>query len=108
MERQNMRFENQNGTIDAAYINAGTGAPLVVIANGHNGFYNYGMFPYIQQSLAESGISSVGFNYTHSGIIGDADVFEDLEKYEKKLSPARKRRPGFDAGVCAASRVRGA
>lgn len=81
--QQKIHFETANGTIDGVYVNAGPGTPLVIIANGHNGFFNYGMFPYIRQSLLESGISSIGFNYTHSGIVGDADVFEDLERYGK-------------------------
>jgi pimeloyl-ACP methyl ester carboxylesterase len=62
----------------------------VVIANGHNGFYNYGMFPYIQQTLVENGISSVAFNYTHSGIVGENDFFEDLEKYGKNCRRLEK------------------
>lgn len=81
--QQKVHFTTPNGTIDGVYIDAGTGTPLVIIANGHNGFFNYGMFPYIRKSLLEAGISAIGFNYTHSGIIGDADVFEDLERYGK-------------------------
>src|SRR5688572_7675363 len=75
-------LEYANGTIDGIYITAGPHFPLVIIINGHNGFYNYGMFPYIQQSLYKNNISSYSFNFSHGGIIGDADYFEDLEKYE--------------------------
>src|SRR5204863_5487297 len=70
-------------TVEGVYINAGIGSPLVIIINSHNGFYSYGMFPYIQQKLFENGISSYSFNFSHGGIIGDADFFEDLENYEK-------------------------
>ena len=70
-------------TVEGIYISAGIGSPLVIIINGHNGFYNYGMFPYIQQILFENGISSYSFNFSHGGVIGDADFFEDLERYEK-------------------------
>src|SRR5687768_10567015 len=87
---QRLRFESPNGPIDAVYSNAGEGSPLVVIANGHNGFFGYGMFPYIRQSLLESGISSIGFNYSHSGIAGDSDRFEDLEKYAKNCRRLEK------------------
>lgn len=81
--QQSFHWSSPNGTIDGVYHNAGAGTPLVIIANGHNGFFNYGMFPYIRPSLVDAGISAIGFNYTHSGIIGDADVFEDLGRYGK-------------------------
>lgn len=90
MEEQQFVFESINGPLDARYSNAGTGTPLVIIANGHNGFFNYGMFPYIRQYLAENGISSIGFNYSHSGIIGESDVFEDLERYRKNCRRLEK------------------
>ena len=90
MERNPFQFDSSNGTINGIYRNAGNDSPLVVIANGHNGFYNYGMFPYIQQTLVENGISSVAFNYTHSGIVGENDFFEDLEKYGKNCRRLEK------------------
>lgn len=90
MERKAFQLSNQNGQINGIYRNAGTGTPLVVIANGHNGFYNYGMFPHIQQTLVKNGISSVAFNYTHSGIVGENDFFEDLEKYGKNCRRLEK------------------
>lgn len=90
MERNPFQFDSPNGTINGIYRNAGNDSPLVVIANGHNGFYNYGMFPYIQQTLVENGISSVAFNYTHSGIVGENDFFEDLEKYGKNCRRLEK------------------
>lgn len=89
MERR-LQFDSPNGPIDAVFGNAGTGTPLVVIACGHNGFFNYGMFPYIRQSLLEAGISSLGFNYSHSGIVGGSDRFEDLEKYGKNCRRLEK------------------
>ncbi len=64
-------------------MNAGSISPLVIIINGHNGFYNYGFFPYLQQQLSKNNISSYSFNYSHGGIIGDSDFFEDLKSYEK-------------------------
>jgi pimeloyl-ACP methyl ester carboxylesterase len=82
MSTKKISLEYANGTIDGIYITAGTDSPLVIIINGHNGFYNYGMFPYIQQSLYKEKISSYSFNFSHGGVIGDADYFEDLEKYE--------------------------
>jgi pimeloyl-ACP methyl ester carboxylesterase len=81
--KSKITFKHKDGEVDGIYLNAGTLLPLVIIVNGHNGFYNYGMFPYIQQSLYENGISSYSFNFSHGGIKGDEDYFGDLEKYEK-------------------------
>ncbi|MDP1727610.1 MAG: dienelactone hydrolase family protein [Bacteroidota bacterium] len=83
MQKQKLSFKHQNGTVDGIYLDAGTGSALVIIINGHNGFYNYGMFPYIQETLFRNGISSYSFNFSHGGVIGDSDYFDDLEKYEK-------------------------
>lgn len=76
-------LDHPNGTVEGVYYTAGNFAPLVIIVNGHNGFYNYGMFPFMQEKLFESGISSFSFNFSHGGITGDNDYFDDLEKYEK-------------------------
>ncbi|MEO8415676.1 MAG: alpha/beta fold hydrolase [Ginsengibacter sp.] len=83
MNQETISFIHENGSVDGIYLNAGTGAPLVIIINGHNGFYNYGLFPYLQQSLAGHGISSYSFNFSHGGIHGDADYFEEIDQYEK-------------------------
>lgn len=83
MEKEKILFKYKNGTIEGIYINAGNASSLVIIINGHNGFYNYGMFPYIQQKFFKNDISSYSFNFSHGGVSGDADYFEDLEKYER-------------------------
>jgi uncharacterized protein len=90
MEKQALVFEYKNGRIEGMYLNAGTHTPLVIIANGHNGFYNYGMFPYLQQKLAENEISSFSFNYSHGGIEGENDVFTRLDLYEKNCMRLEK------------------
>jgi pimeloyl-ACP methyl ester carboxylesterase len=83
MNRKEISLIHENGTVDGIYLDAGNNSPLVIIINGHNGFYNYGMFPWLQQSLAAHNISSYSFNFSHGGIKGDADYFEDLINYEK-------------------------
>ena len=83
MNKQKIIFTHQEGIVEGIYINSGDHSPLVIIVNGHNGFYNYGMFPYIQQKLFENNISSYSFNYSHGGVIGDSDRFDDLYKYEQ-------------------------
>ena len=83
MKKEKITLNHKDGDVEGIYINAGSGSSLVIIINGHNGFYNYGMFPYIQQKLFENKISSYSFNFSHGGVIGDSDFFEDLEKYEE-------------------------
>jgi pimeloyl-ACP methyl ester carboxylesterase len=83
MNKKKVYFLHENGTVDGVYLTAGTGSPLVIIINGHNGFYNYGLFPYLQESLYLNKISSFSFNFSHGGIKGDGDYFEDLADYEK-------------------------
>jgi pimeloyl-ACP methyl ester carboxylesterase len=77
-------FKFAHGNIDGIYMNAGSvGGPLIIITNGHNGFYNYGMFPYIQETLFRNGISSYSYNFSHGGVAGDSDYFTELELYAK-------------------------
>lgn len=83
MKKIELSFSHKEGSVDGIYLKAGDQKPLAIIINGHNGFYNYGMFPYLQQTLAAQGISSYSFNFSHGGIKGDADFFEDLKSYEK-------------------------
>lgn len=83
MKKEKITFQHSYGDVDGIYFNAGSESPLVIIINGHNGFYNYGMFPYIQQELFRNKISTFSFNFSHGGVMGDDDVFEDLGKYER-------------------------
>lgn len=77
-------FSFPHGTVEGMYVHApDKTSPLVIITNGHNGFYNYGMFPYIQESLADSGIASYSYNFSHGGVRNGDDVFEDLEAYQQ-------------------------
>ncbi|MEP6615409.1 MAG: alpha/beta fold hydrolase [Ginsengibacter sp.] len=83
MEKVKLSFQHEEGKVDGIYVNPGANSPLVIIINGHNGFYNYGMFPYIQEQLYLNGIASYSFNFSHGGIQGDGDYFEDLHLYEQ-------------------------
>jgi pimeloyl-ACP methyl ester carboxylesterase len=83
MKKQKLSFQHADGKIEGIYLDAGENSTLVIIVNGHNGFYNYGMFPYIQESFWGKGISSYSFNFSHGGIKGDGDYFEDLHSYEQ-------------------------
>ncbi len=90
MNAVTIQWNYVNGLLEGRYCDAGATTPLVVIANGHNGFYNYGMFPCIQERLWENGISSFSFNYTHGGIEGDNDVFTRLDLYEQNCMRLEK------------------
>jgi len=81
MENKLFQIESPNGTIRGKFSSCGKDSPIVLLACGHNGFYHFGMFPTIQSIFAENGISSVAFNYSHCGISGDGDYFDDLERY---------------------------
>ena len=82
MEAKLFLIDSPNGEIRGNFVSCGADSPIVLMACGHNGFYHFGMFPTIQSIFAENGISSVTFNYTHSGISGDGDYFDDLERYK--------------------------
>lgn len=58
-------------------------APCVILCCGHNGFYHFAFFPTLQDELEKHGFSSIAFNYSHNGISGDGDIFDELEKYEQ-------------------------
>nr|MBP6185695.1 hypothetical protein [Saprospiraceae bacterium] len=40
-----------HGIVEGAFVKVPESQDLVIITNGHNGFYSYGMFPAIQQGL---------------------------------------------------------
>ncbi|MCF8238679.1 MAG: lysophospholipase [Saprospiraceae bacterium] len=80
---QTITFSFAHGQVEGLWCGPEDANDLVVITNGHNGFYNYGMFPWIQQQLADAGIASFSYNFSHGGTEGDGDVFTDLEAYEK-------------------------
>ncbi len=82
MHKERLTFRHTNGLVEGIYISVKHDSPLVIIINGHNGFYNYGMFPYIQERLAIQGIASYSFNFSHGGVKGDSDFFEEPGLYE--------------------------
>lgn len=81
--QQKLSFFFEHGEVEGILVLPEEATNLVIITNGHNGFYSYGMFPYLQQGLASKGIASFSYNFSHGGIRGDNDVFTDLQAYEK-------------------------
>jgi pimeloyl-ACP methyl ester carboxylesterase len=86
---QKVIFTAPHGTIQAVYHDAGKNTPLILFAVGLNGFYNFSLWPYMRQQLQQAGISSLAFNYSHGGVVGDSDFFDDLEGYEKNTVALR-------------------
>jgi uncharacterized protein len=83
MKESKFLLRSPNGDIRGNFLQISETAPCVLLCCGHNGFYHFGFFPSLQQTLAKYHISSVAFNYTHCGITDDGDVFNDLEAYER-------------------------
>lgn len=81
--KKKITFSFKHGRVAGIYLEASADAPLVIITNGHNGFYNYGMFPYVQEQLHKRGISTYSYNFSHGGVVDDSDYFSELGLYEK-------------------------
>src|SRR5688500_12667986 len=69
-----LTLQLDHGTVYGSYFQSTkNNSPLVIITNGLNGFYDYNMFPYIQEKLLESGISSFCYNFSHGGVANHRD-----------------------------------
>lgn len=79
-----IKLQLAHGLVVCQYYKVETpDSPVVVITNGSNGFYNYGMFPTIQETLFKNGISSIAYNFSHGGVEDGLDYFTQLDLYEK-------------------------
>jgi uncharacterized protein len=76
-------FHFPHGSVEGRLVLPVGASQLLVISNGHNGFYSYGMFPWLQDQLAEAGFASYSYNYSHGGTRGQEDAFSDLEAYAR-------------------------
>lgn len=83
MKKEKISLQHADGIVEGIYLDAGKSTSLVIIINGHNGFYNYGFFPHLQESLCQEGISSFSFNFSHGGVLADGDYFDNLNLYQK-------------------------
>ncbi|HHZ65015.1 MAG TPA: hypothetical protein EYN51_05885 [Flavobacteriales bacterium] len=67
--KQILSFDFEHGHVEGAYWGAASeNAPLLVITNGHNGFYSYGMLWFL--------VCAANF----------LDTFSFIKKYSKKLT----------------------
>ncbi len=55
----------------------------LVIAHGFKGYKDYGMFPWLSEMLARSGIKVHRFNFSHSGMLGDDGPFARPDLFER-------------------------
>lgn len=58
----------------------GTPKSLLVIAHGYKGFKDWGMFPYMADSLSVDN-HVITFNFSHNGVGDDLENFTELEKF---------------------------
>ena len=56
---------------------------VLIIAHGFKGYKDYGMFPRIAQTAAESGLIAHRFNFSHSGMTNNTDTFERTDLFER-------------------------
>jgi dipeptidyl aminopeptidase/acylaminoacyl peptidase len=57
--------------------------PWVLVLHGFKGFMDWGFFPLLSRGIAESGMVSVRFNTSGSGVGADFVDFSDLAAFEK-------------------------
>lgn len=54
----------------------------IVVCHGFKGFKDWGFFPFLSSSLAErTGLPTVSFNFSGSGVGEDLEVFGELERF---------------------------
>ncbi|HEY0528421.1 MAG TPA: alpha/beta fold hydrolase [Gemmatimonadaceae bacterium] len=53
----------------------------VIICHGFKGYAHWAFFPYLAQSLAETGLTAITFDFSGSGIGADRETFTDAEAF---------------------------
>jgi dienelactone hydrolase len=56
---------------------------LVIVAHGFRGFKDWGFFPYLCESLCQSGFAALCFNHSHSGVRDNPFQITDLEQFSR-------------------------
>ena len=57
--------------------------PVLLVLHGFKGYKDYGFFPHLTQRLADSGLVTVRFNFSHSGIDDDPSTFGRPDLFER-------------------------
>lgn len=58
-----------------------SGRPAVIICHGFKGFKDWGFFPHLAHRLARAGLTSVTFNFSGSGVVGEG--FSEPERFAR-------------------------
>lgn len=77
---------------------------VVVIAHGFKGYKDYGMFPAIAARVAAAGCIAHRFNFSHSGMTEQTEVFERPDLFERdtwsrQVTDVRAVRDAITAGA---------
>jgi dienelactone hydrolase len=84
VEKTSLHIPNRSGAIMHADLRRVAGAPpspVVVICHSFMAFKDWGFFPRVATRLAEAGLVSVAFNFSHNGVVGDGNRITDFGNF---------------------------
>ncbi len=105
--RFDLTYDNEPGRVIRGRVGCdvdeGELQPWVMCLHGFKGFMDWGFFPLLALGLNESGIASVRFNTSGSGVGEDLVDFSDLAAFEKdtytrQLEDVARVRKAIEAG----------
>ena len=68
---------------DLRYIDDGVPKPAVLVCHGFTAHKDWGPFPYFGRKLAERGLTTIVFNFSHNGIGSDSTAFSEYDKFSR-------------------------
>jgi uncharacterized protein len=86
MMRKSFTLTNSDREIirgDLRFREAQKNAPVIIICHGWLGFKDWGFFPLLAETLAESGYITITFNFSRNGIGSDLDTITEIEKFSR-------------------------
>ncbi len=84
MNTTRLQFHNASGDAFVANLHLPDGDgpfPVVVVCHGFKAFKEWGFFPHLCDALAAGGWAALRFNFSHCGVSGDGDVYDDLPRF---------------------------
>ncbi|MSP58370.1 MAG: alpha/beta hydrolase [Flavobacteriaceae bacterium] len=57
--------------------------PVLVFCHGFKGFKHWGYIPFLHEYFSAGDYAILSFNHSHNGILGDNDVFTELDQFQK-------------------------
>ena len=76
---QTFEVAGSDGRAVRAVIHGPARAPAVLVAHGFKGFKDWGMFPWICERIAETGLRAIRFDFSHNGV--EARDFDRLDLF---------------------------